>query len=939
MKVYKVRRRARQAAVLPRDGDGDGRIFDGTKREMPAPGLNLVARGAKAVKSAGRRKGEPFPTFEELHDRDPELAMRLLSSDRQTTQRFTDGKMGHRDRERLKLVLAGVGAVRREQVAQAMSADDPDPMVVRYLQAHRANVEYVIGDKDTVPLFRATMDDPLQSPTPDGMTSWTGKKGVAEQYAHGHKLYAVDIPTDNILAYDTYGVMSPGARSIQRGGPVSGDGPGEVLVVPSSKAIERLMANDPPFSRPGDKPDLPDPADPKGELAGQLIADGGFTIDTYDGTSPHDGYIVAVPGHSFIATKEAFDKDGPQMIRDYLRKMRDDDLTDDIMFGGWYDTEHNEVVLDRVQRFDDRDEAVQAGIERGEQAIWDAAKMEEIPTGGTGGRENADIVGADDQRQALVAEAKQQLRSARPLTTKAGATPTWGASRRYPDRDTVESGPAMLWTWEGVSVPVTEAAVDVTGTKGDLWFGSDDPDRLDADHLSALQLLDEVQASPMADRVLWSGHPVNRGFYDLAEGEEVDVPLLATSPSIDVAAAYAEPPARRGDDVVRGLAQVSPDEFDMMSDAINKGQVHVPTTPAPRSIVQFDSAKALPVRTGEALTSGRFKVTKVEDIDDPDGAWWWDGEQFQQSKARITHLGFVGDLDVNDPRPKSLLVGRKPKRTDLTPAEVDAEVPDVDGWERSPTVPDDWRDRPGMDGVDPESMPKWWQKEFKRLYPEGQTRTTYRRRSVNGQDVEVSFVDAGDQNADDIAAFTSEVAALSDRYPVPDGDTPDRPIVVATTGFVSGESSVLAVTTAKDRQIHVNRLVVSSDRQETNPPWTAKASALVDDQSWTLAHEWGHLLDLGGDGAKRAKRRKPVAAYVRRSGGGIDGGENFAEMFADWVVGGPDGADHESVDFAHGEGWPPPLGPDGLAAVGVPVEPAVPGDAGAAVPAGGGGAV
>lgn len=44
----------RQAAALPVDGDGDGRVFDGTKREMPAPRVRLAKKLGGALDQASK---------------------------------------------------------------------------------------------------------------------------------------------------------------------------------------------------------------------------------------------------------------------------------------------------------------------------------------------------------------------------------------------------------------------------------------------------------------------------------------------------------------------------------------------------------------------------------------------------------------------------------------------------------------------------------------------------------------------------------------------------------------------------------------------------------------------------------------------------------------------------------------------------------------------
>ncbi len=133
-----------------------------------------------------------------------------------------------------------------------------------------------------------------------------------------------------------------------------------------------------------------------GDLVERIRVEEGFTLDPRAEEFPTSGFSVAVSGFSAIITREEFEKPGvaEQFIADYLMKMRDDGV-DDLFIGGWWDTDNDEIVLDRVEVFDDEQEAIAAGRERNEQAIFDLANKRVIDTGGTGGREEIDIIGAD----------------------------------------------------------------------------------------------------------------------------------------------------------------------------------------------------------------------------------------------------------------------------------------------------------------------------------------------------------------------------------------------------------------------------------------------------------------------------------------------------------------------------------------------------------------
>jgi hypothetical protein len=143
-------------------------------------------------------------------------------------------------------------------------------------------------------------------------------------------------------------------------------------------------------------------------MATRAELNGGFTFDPRgnlfikpDPSLPREEHrgAVAVPGHSAIITMEAFQDPtrGKQFIRDYLDQHAETIASQpDIFIGGWHDRAHGEVVLD-LSQVRPLDEAIKLGIERGEQAIFDLDSEEDVPTHGTGGRENVKIVDASGQ--------------------------------------------------------------------------------------------------------------------------------------------------------------------------------------------------------------------------------------------------------------------------------------------------------------------------------------------------------------------------------------------------------------------------------------------------------------------------------------------------------------------------------------------------------------
>ena len=172
---------------------------------------------------------------------------------------------------------------------------------------------------------------------------------------------------------------------------------------------------------PGERTE-PEPVD----LIDTVEEQGGFTLDPRLGELVTEGIAVAVPGESAIIKADRFREDGEaeRFIGDYIRKMRDDGLDDDVMIGAWYDREHDEIVLDRVQVFpdDQREEAIQAGRDRNEQAVYDLTNSNEIPTGGSGGREDIDIIGSDGDRTGEAVEGSDGRRD-RPVDVPPGFQP------------------------------------------------------------------------------------------------------------------------------------------------------------------------------------------------------------------------------------------------------------------------------------------------------------------------------------------------------------------------------------------------------------------------------------------------------------------------------------------------------------------------------------
>jgi hypothetical protein len=133
-----------------------------------------------------------------------------------------------------------------------------------------------------------------------------------------------------------------------------------------------------------------------GPSSSQVVAAanaGGGTFDPKTGEEPTSGFAVAVPGHTSITPDDEFfagepgNEAGNQTYRDWVAANADILSQPNMYVGVWHDTANSEVVLDPSEVFDDKDEAIAAGVDRDQQAIYDISAGVEIPTGGTGGRQ------------------------------------------------------------------------------------------------------------------------------------------------------------------------------------------------------------------------------------------------------------------------------------------------------------------------------------------------------------------------------------------------------------------------------------------------------------------------------------------------------------------------------------------------------------------------
>lgn len=116
------------------------------------------------------------------------------------------------------------------------------------------------------------------------------------------------------------------------------------------------------------------------DLVNGTDRDGGATVTVLASRPvPASGYVVAVPGHEL---RVKIDGGVFRELRAYVERKRGvvagAPVSRPRFYGTWVDG--TDVVLDVVEVFSDRAQAVVAGQDRGELAIWDLSAGGEIRT-------------------------------------------------------------------------------------------------------------------------------------------------------------------------------------------------------------------------------------------------------------------------------------------------------------------------------------------------------------------------------------------------------------------------------------------------------------------------------------------------------------------------------------------------------------------------------
>jgi len=126
------------------------------------------------------------------------------------------------------------------------------------------------------------------------------------------------------------------------------------------------------------------------DLPSVIKRDGGFTYNPRSGglleVGKNKGFAVAVPGTEEIVGNGDVDRESfARGVATVLMKHRAA-IAKGAVVGGWYSPDRDQymVELTEIHPADDRAGAIRLGRKRNQEAIFDLATGDTIPTGGTG---------------------------------------------------------------------------------------------------------------------------------------------------------------------------------------------------------------------------------------------------------------------------------------------------------------------------------------------------------------------------------------------------------------------------------------------------------------------------------------------------------------------------------------------------------------------------
>lgn len=104
------------------------------------------------------------------------------------------------------------------------------------------------------------------------------------------------------------------------------------------------------------------------------MAEGGFTIESFEGDEPNKGWMVAIPGHERVLEPDEVTE---TVLAEYLTENRDALLTPNAHWGGWFDRQTGQVYLDVSILVDTETEATDLGREWNQKAVFNLETHEE----------------------------------------------------------------------------------------------------------------------------------------------------------------------------------------------------------------------------------------------------------------------------------------------------------------------------------------------------------------------------------------------------------------------------------------------------------------------------------------------------------------------------------------------------------------------------------
>src|SRR4051812_6967806 len=123
------------------------------------------------------------------------------------------------------------------------------------------------------------------------------------------------------------------------------------------------------------------------DLISEIKINGGFTFAPLDDrliiVGEASGYAIAVPGTEHVIgtgsiSREAFAAAVADVVCRYA-----DMIADGVMIGGWYSADRDQYLIELTRIYHvSRAEAISLGEITNQEAIFDLASGEEIPTGG-----------------------------------------------------------------------------------------------------------------------------------------------------------------------------------------------------------------------------------------------------------------------------------------------------------------------------------------------------------------------------------------------------------------------------------------------------------------------------------------------------------------------------------------------------------------------------